>query len=873
LLSSGTRFGPYEIIERLAEGGMGEVYKAKDTRLDRTVALKVLPEHVSSDQEVLRRFEREARAISALSHPNICTLFDVGNNNGQEYLVMEYLDGETLAQRVTHGPLKLEELMAYGMDIADALEKAHRQGIIHRDLKPSNIVLTRTGAKLLDFGLAKWMPAGEHSILGRADEITAPITSHGMVLGTIPYMSPEQLEGKNVDARTDIFAFGAILYEMATGVRAFNATSNASLIAAIMREEPPPPSRLRKLSPRGLDQIIRTCLAKNPDERYQSAHDVKLALQLMHAATEPEEIDGARPRPWLLPAIVSAVVVAAMLIAGAAVWVRPKEPRRTFRFTVMPPAGSTFPSLGEGGGLALSPDGRQLVFEATTPDGRTYLWLRALDAEAPEMLEGTAGGEYPFWSADGKSIAWFADGKLKRMTLPDGPAQTICEAPTGRGGAWGRGDVIVFAPASHGGLFRVAASGGTPEQITTPSSETYSHRWPTFLDDDQFLFVAQSQRPSERGVFAGSLGSKEVKRLLPQPASVAFAAPDDLFHVRDGVLVRQKLDVDDLRLAPETATIADQIVYFADRAYVPLTAAGDDMIAFRRNGAARMRVTWHARDGRRLGAIGELGEFEGVTLSPDGARVAFGYFDVAESLNHIAVASTKGGVPRRFTFTRGNQYSPAWSPDGSQLAFSDDEAGVDTLTAKPLAGTGNERALIPAPPSSTYAQSWSPDGEHVLFRAQGTNSGYDVWAVSLKTRKAFAYIDGPRDEAQAQFSPDGRWVAYTSTESGSPEVYIQPFPATGAKWQVSVRGGEQPRWRDDGKELFYLAPDRTLMSVAIRVTGAFDENPPQPLFQTNIPFGDINVSQAYDVTADGQRFVIGAPDPLSPQAPITVVAQ
>ena len=851
---------------------MGEVYKARDTRLERTVALKVLPEHVSSDPEVRRRFEREARAISALSHPNICTLFDVGNENGQEYLVMEYLDGETLAGRLMRGPLPLEELMAYGMDIADALEKAHRQGIIHRDLKPGNIVITRSGAKLLDFGLAKWMPAGEKSILGRVDDDTAPLTSQGTLLGTIPYMAPEQLEGKNVDTRTDIFAFGAILYEMATGVRAFSATSNASLIAAIMREEPPTASRLRSLTPHGLDQIIRTCLAKNPDERYQSAHDIKLALQMLRSGVEPLPVDPGRQRPWLLPAIVSAVAVAAMLVAGAAVWVRPKAPPRQFRFGVHPPAGSTFPSLGEGGGLALSQDGRQLVFEATTPDGRTYLWLRALDSETPELLEGTAGGEYPFWSPDGTSIAWFADGKLKRMTLPDGPPQTICDAPTGRGGSWSASGVIVFAPSSNGGLFRVSASGGVPEPATAPSKETYSHRWPAFIDEERFLFVAQSQRPSERGVFAGSLTSKETKRLLPAPASVAFAAPDDLFHVRDGVLVRQKLDRADLALGSEARPVADHIVYFVDRAYVPIAAGAGNTIAFRRSGAARMRITWHGRDGRRIGAIGELGEFEGIALSPDGTRVAFGYFDVAESLNHVAIAPAQGGVPRRFTFARGNQYSPVWSPDASQLAFSDDEAGVDTLTAKPLAGTGNERALIPKPPSSTYAQSWSPDGQHILYRAQDTKTGYDVWAVSLASGRAFPYLNAPSDESQATFSPDGQWVAYTSTESGRPEVYVQPFPATGAKWQVSVSGGEQPRWRRDGKELFYLAPDRSIMSVTIRVPGAFDEKAPVALFQTTIPFGDINVSQAYDVTANGERFVIAAPDPLSPPAPITVVA-
>src|SRR5688572_3554116 len=736
---------------------MGEVYKARDTRLDRTVALKVLPEHVSADPEIRRRFEREARAISALSHPNICTLFDVGNNNGQEYLVMEYLDGQTMAERLSKGQMTLEEIMAYGMDVADALEKAHKHGIIHRDLKPGNIVLTKSGAKLLDFGLAKYMPAGPNSILGRADDITAPLTSQGTLLGTIPYMAPEQLEGKDVDARTDIFAFGAILYEMATGVRAFNAASNASLIAAIMREEPVAPSRLRRLTPRALDTIIRTCLSKNPDDRFQSAHDVKLALQMLHTAADPDEIDGVKPRPWLLPAIVSAIAVAAMLIAGALMWGRPEEQPRVFRFAVNAPSGSTFPSLGEGGGLALSPNGRQLIFEATTPDGRTYLWLRELDAEAPELLEGTEGGEYPFWSGDGRSIAWFADGKLKKKTLPDGPAQTICAAPTARGGSWNRSGVIIFAPSSNGAIYRVEASGGAPEAVTVTTAETYSHRSPVIIDDEQFLFAAQSQRPSDRGVFAGSLGSKEVERLLGVPTSVAFAPADQLFYVRDRVLVRQRLDPDDLTLDPDVSTVADQIAYYVDRAYVPVTAAAGGVIAFRRNGAARMRITWHARDGRRLGALGELGEYEGIALSPDGARVAFGYFDVAESLNHVAIVPTRGGVPRRFTFARGNQYSPVWSPDGSQISFSDDQAGVDTLTAKPLTGTGNERPLIPTPAGSTYAQSWSADNDHILYRTQDDKTGYDIWVVSLSERTSAPYLRGPSDESQGTFSPDGRW--------------------------------------------------------------------------------------------------------------------
>ncbi|HUP61355.1 MAG TPA: protein kinase [Thermoanaerobaculia bacterium] len=859
--------------ERLAEGGMGEVYKARDTRLERTVALKMLPANLAADADLRKRFEREARAISALSHPNICTLYDVGSEDGREFLVMEYLEGETLAERVVHGPLEIEDVIRYGTDIADALEKAHRVGIIHRDLKPGNIVLTHTGAKLLDFGLAKWMPETEgESFLGRPHDKTMPLTTRGTLLGTIPYMSPEQLEAKEVDARTDIFAFGAILYEMATGVRAFNASSNASLIASILREDPPPPSRLRDITPRALDQIIRTCLNKNPDERFQSAHDVKLALQMVGGAGPADFFDPGKQKPWLVPTIIGALLFVAMIIGALTLLRRPQAPVRVYRFAVSPPAGSAFPSLGEGGGIALSPDGRQLVFEATTPEGRTFLWLRALDSEMAEMLETTGGGEYPFWSPDGRSIAFFADGKLKRITLPDGPAQTIADAPTGRGGAWSRKGVIVFSPASGGPLYRVPAGGGQTEPVTAVGRDTYSHRWPVFIDDERFLFVAQSQRPSERGVFAASLGSRETKRVLPMSLAVAFAPPHHLYYVRDHVLVRQRFDAGAGTVSGDAVTIADRIVFYADRAYVPITAAENGTIAYRRDGAANMRLVWHARDGRRLGAFGEVGEFEGVSISPDGSRVAFGYFDANESLNHVAIA-TKNGVPRRFTFARGNQYSPIWSPDGSRLAFSNDQAGVDTLAMKPLAGTSNEQPLIPPPQTSTYALSWSPQGDHILYRVQDAKTGFDVYALSVKTRASTPYLRGPSDESQAQFSPDGNWVAYTSTESGRPEVYVQPFPATGAKWQVSVAGGEQPRWRRDGKELFFLAPDRKLMSVPVAVPGAFDADAPRELFATNIPFGDLNVSQAYDASPDGERFLIAAADPATPQSPISVVAR
>ncbi|HKR66563.1 MAG TPA: hypothetical protein VJZ00_22745, partial [Thermoanaerobaculia bacterium] len=461
-----------------------------------------------------------------------------------------------------------------------------------------------------------------------------------------------------------------------------------------------------------------------------------------------------------------------------------------------------------------------------------------------------------------------------RMNLPDGPAQTICDAASGRGGAWSSAGVILFAPSSTGSLYRVSASGGTPEALETPTPESYSHRWPVFLDEERFLFVAQSQRPSARGVFVGSLRSKETRRLLPNALSVAFGAPDHLYYVRDDVLVRQGIDARRVELTGEATTLSNQMVYYTDRAYVPITAAAGGIVVFRRNGASNMRITWFGRDGLRQGVVGAAGEYEGVSIAPDGARVAFGYFDVKESLNHIAIAAAQGGMPRRFTFSRGNQYSPVWSPDGTRVAFSDDHAGIDTLSARPLSGTSNERPLIPPPKSSTYAQSWSPDGAHILFRAQDPKTGYDIDVLSLATGKTSEYIGGAADQSQAQFSPDGKWVAYTSTESGRLEVYVQPFPATGAKWQISPSGGEQPRWRRDGKELFYLAPDRTMMALPIAQAGAFDAEAPRRLFQSPyLPVGDINISQSYDVTSDGMRFLAAAADPGSPQSPLTVMTR
>ncbi len=860
---------------------MGEVYKANDTRLDRTVALKVLPSHLSSDPDLRRRFEREARAISSLSHPNICMLFDVGQQDGLEYIVMEYLEGQTLADRLNSGPLPLDEVYEYAIHIADALDRAHRSGIVHRDLKPGNIVLTRSGAKLLDFGLAKWTtPEDENFLFGSGDATTRrqPLTTAGMLLGTVPYMAPEQLEGKSIDARTDIFSFGAILYEMATGGRAFTATSNAALIAMLIHDDPPPPSTLVPL-PARFDSIVQTCLRKDPNDRFQAAHDVRLALQWLASGTDdPKPLLRTKQSraTWAIAAagLFALIAIAALLYAFGGRMRGSQPPKSAIRFAVTPPPSSDFPSLGEGGGMALSPDGNQLAFVAIGADGRSFLWLRALDSDQPRKLEGTEGGAYPFWSPDSRSLAFFAGGKMKRMTIPEGAAQTICDAAVGRGGTWSPSGVIVFSPGSNSGLWRVNAGGGQPAPMIDIAGGGYSRRWPVFLPDGtHFLFVEQNENGKGDGVYVSSLDDPKVKKyVVASQGSVVFAPPDDLLYVRDGVLVRQHFDPSKLRLDGEAQSIADGMVFYLDRAYVPVTASANGVIAYRRHATLNMRIAWFDRAGNRLGTLWDPGEFEGVSLSPEGTRLAFGHFDPEEGVNHIWICGTADGVPRRFTFSKGNQYSPVWSADGRQIVYSDNQSGMETLTTK-LAGGGDERPMTPTPESSHYAQSWSPDGKMLLYRSESAVTGLDMQMLQVGDGKSVPYVATGADESQAQFSPDGRYVAYTSTESGQVEVYVQPFPATGAKWQVSTAGGEQPRWRSDGGELFYVSPGKQLMAVPLHKGASFDAGTPHPLFSTAISVGYLGVSQAYDVTRDGQKFVIAATDSSTPVSPITVVVE
>ncbi|MGH9363953.1 MAG: protein kinase domain-containing protein, partial [Thermoanaerobaculia bacterium] len=541
-LSAGFRLGPYEVLAPLGAGGMGEVYKAKDTRLERTVAIKVLPAHLSSSEEMRQRFEREARAISQLSHPHICALYDVGSHEGTEYLVMEYLEGETLATRLAKGSLPLDQTLSCGIQIADALDKAHRQGIVHRDLKPGNVMLTKSGVKLLDFGLAKLRQAESEPVASRLSALGTegtPLTAEGTLLGTLQYMAPEQLEAKEADARTDIFAFGATLYEMATGRKAFSGTSQASLISAIMTAEPALISTIQPMTPPALDRMVKTCLAKDPDERWQNAHDLMRELRWIAELGSQAGVPGpvvarrkSRERfSWGLTAVTLLVALAAVAAAvryahRAAMLARP------MRSSMVLPEKSALRAA------AISPDGTRVVFVARDSSGRNLLWIRPLDSLAVQPLPGTENPSFPFWSPDSRFIGFFADGKLKKIDASGGPPQTLCDAPVNRGGTWNREGVILFAPVSDGPIYRVSASGGLPTPVTRldPSRGETSHRWPFFLPDGQhFLYlVASFGGPKEKtGIYVGSLDSKEEKFLLPANSSVAYAPPGYLLFFRE----------------------------------------------------------------------------------------------------------------------------------------------------------------------------------------------------------------------------------------------------------------------------------------------------------------------------------------------------
>jgi eukaryotic-like serine/threonine-protein kinase len=882
-LAPGLRLGPYEVAALLGEGGMGEVYKAKDTRLDRTVAVKVLPEHVAADPELKHQFEREAKTLAALSHPHICPVFDAGNQDGIDFLVMEYLEGETLEQRLKKGGLPLDQALQIGIQIANALAAAHRAGIVHRDLKPGNIMLTRSAAKLLDFGLAK---TGAPAVAGSLSVLpTTPpnLTAQGAILGTFQYMAPEQLEGQDADERTDIFAFGAVLYEMVTGKRAFEGKSQASLIAAILERDPPPVSTLQSLVPPALDRIVAKCLAKDPDARWQSARDLCDELEWVESSTSVRDtrvqVDQAakqkrstRERLAWAAAAISFVAAAALLVPAIRYLRLPAPDAAITRFEIETP-----PTL-DPMSFALSPDSRQLVFVATS-DNVSRLWLRPLEEVKAQPLSGTEDASYPFWSPDSRAIGFFAGGKLKRIDLAAGVPQVLADAPNGRGGTWNRDGVIVFAPNTTGALMRVSATGGLATPVTRLVAGQSSHRWPQFLPDGQHFLFLMTLGPTEtRGTYVATLGGDEPRRLLTDDMAAVFAPPGWLLLVNQDRLVVRRFDVARGIVEGEPMALAQGV---GDNGILrgSFSVADGGVLAHRAGGGQRRQFVWSDRAGKIVGTptpVDSNSSQSSVELSPDSRRLAL--YRTIQGNTDIWLVDLSRGVFTRFTFDSSSEVNPVWSSDGSRVVFRSTRSLANDLIEKPSTGSGAERQFLTSNEVRVPLDS-SPDGQFLLYDALNPKTGPDLMALPLTgDGKPFPVVQTNFEEAAGQFSPDGRFLAYESNESGRFEIYVRGFPQLAGPWQVSTEGGTQVRWRRDGKELFYVAPDGRLMAVPVKVAANNELEPGRPvaLFMTRLARGANAATTGgtqraqYAVAADG-RFLMNVSIDEAAGSPITIV--
>ncbi len=876
-LTPGTRFGPYEIQDALGAGGMGEVYRATDTRLDRTVAIKVLPSHLSSNPELRQRFDREARAISSLTHPHICALYDVGHESGTDYLVMEYLEGTTLAEKLTGGPLPLEEVLRYGREMAEALAAAHRSGVVHRDLKPGNVMLTRSGVKLLDFGLARMGvegPVSDSSLTMKAESGTArtPLTAEGSILGTFQYMAPEQLEGEEADARTDIFALGAVLYEMLAGKRAFAGKSQASLIASIMGSSPAPISEVAPMTPPGLDRVIRTCLKKDPEERWQTAHDVALQLQWIaeggSAAGVPRPVTHRRKHreraAWVVASVCALLALGA---AGFAFTHRSRPDVQTLRYRIPSPAGLTFIDSPK-----LSPSGRYLAYNATDSTGTSRVWVQPLDSFAARSLEGTEGASRPFWSPDSRALAFFAGGRLKRVDVGGGPVQTLTDQVNGSDGAWSQEGFILFDGRTGDSLRVVPAGGGVPAPATRldRAAGEVTHGWPYFLPDGKH-FVYQVNYAGGRGdsLKVGELGDFETRTLGPGNSRVEFAEPGYLLYVGDGTLLARRFDPGSLTFKSDPFPVTEAVTTTA-YGLADFSLSANGILAYRRGETQNRRLVWTDTAGKILGTAGKPAAYLAPVLDPSGTRIAVGVLDDRLGTFDVWILETTRGTASRLTFSPKQDWFPVWSPDGTRVAFASDRDGSSNIYVKSANGSG-EATPVWKDDGRVLPTSWSADGKTLFAMRSDPETDWDIWAVPMEgDGKPYPVVQTPLYEGRGMISPDGRWIAYPSSESQRVQIYVQAFPGPGGKWQISTDGGDETQWSADGKTLYYLDLSRNLMAVDIRTEGGFQAGVPRRLFPANV-VQSLTDRNRFAVSGDGSRVLLVSTNSSQTLEPTTVV--
>jgi eukaryotic-like serine/threonine-protein kinase len=879
-LAAKTRLGPYEVIALLGAGGMGEVYEARDTRLERTVAIKICRGRFTE------RFEREARAISSLNHPHICALYDIGREDSVEFLVMEYLEGETLEARLHKGALPIEEALRIAIQIAGALDAAHRKGVVHRDLKPGNVMLTRSGAKLLDFGLAKMGPIA--SSVGETIGATQPppLTVEGTILGTYPYMSPEQLEGKETDARSDIFSFGAMLYEMITGRRSFVGSSSASLIVAVMSTNPPPVSTIQPMASPALDRLVRKCLAKSPDDRWQSAGDLLSELEWItesgsNAGIPAPVVAKRRNRErlaWL------AAAIAAVLLVGSLLWIAARlrkepAPAAEVRFQIPAPDKLNFFYYSV---PAVSPDGERIAFTAAaTERDINRLFVRPLNAAtATEIpVQGLSVG-FPFWSPDGRQIAFNSRGTLQRVDISGGPPITICsDCNSANGGTWNRDGVILSTNTSRL-LYRVSATGGSPKPLLPLAEGETAQLWPVFLPDGKhYLYLSLSDSPNQQGIYSASLDSSERKFIVATNAQATYVQSGQLLFMRGDVLMSQPFDLRRLTLRGEPLPVANRIEMAQNNVFpnANFAASPNGVLVWHRNTqSSQSLLQWVDRSGKRLGVVDEAADYSNPALSPDDTKLAVGIRDPLTKMRDIWIFDLQRGTKTRFTFDPADDLDSIWSPDATRIAFSSNRLGQRDIYRKPADGSGSEELLLGGKGGHKNVEDWSRDGRYLIYNYQPATGSAHLYVLPLDgDRKPAPFVNLEFTTQHGQFSPNGRWVAYRSSESGRPEVYVQGFTLDSSqqrgKWQVSVAGGELPRWRRDGKELFFHFGDG-FYALDVKTDGAsFEAGIPRLLFEAPTVTSSPTGGPPFVVTRDGQRLLILAAAEKAINQPLEVL--